>query len=299
MHKISLEKGEIYDYKLFKNIEFPEAWSIIEDNRGNLWIGTQFGLCRFNMNTSQTKIFTKVDGLPISSHQYNSVCKEKDGRLYFGGEGGFYSFHPDSIKTNTDVPPIVITDFRLFNKSVSVDTTKKAILTKNISYTRQIELRHNQHDLSFEFAALDYTLPLRNQYAYKLEGYQDEWVETDANNRVATYTNLDPGTYTFRVKGSNNDGVWNEEGASLTIIIHKPWWATSLAWFMYVLIFLGTVSGYIQWRTRRLRKEKIILEKKVNERTEELKAANTQLEVHQKEIEEVNTLLEEQKEELM
>jgi len=284
LHKISLEKGEIFDYKLFKSIEFPQAWSIIEDNHGNLWIGTQFGLCRFNMNTSQTKIFTKVDGLPISSHQYNSVCKEKDGRLYFGGEGGFYSFHPDSIKTNTDVPPIVITDFRLFNKSVRVDTAKKAILTKNISCTSRIELRHNQHDISFEFAALDYTLPLKNQYAYELEGYQDEWIETDANNRIATYTNLDPGTYTFRVKGSNNDGVWNEQGASLTIIIHKPWYGTNLAWCIYILAFLCVVGGYIRWRLWRLKKEKAELENQVQERTQQIEDQKNLLEVQNQQI---------------
>ena len=214
LYRIKLEKGEIIHYTLFKNKDVPEAWSIIEDNHDNLWIGTNYGLCRFNMNTGQVENFTKEDGVPISFHGYNSVCKDKDGRLYFGGGGGLYSFYPDSIKTNTDVPPIVITDFRLFKKSVRVDTTKNAILTKNITSTSRIELRYNQNDISFEFAALDYTLPLKNQYAYKLEGYQDEWIETDAGNRIATYTNLNPGKYVFRVKGSNSDGIWNEEGTS-------------------------------------------------------------------------------------
>jgi signal transduction histidine kinase/ligand-binding sensor domain-containing protein len=285
LHRINPGKGEIYNYKLFKNREFPQAGSIIEDNHGNLWIGTNFGLCRFNMNTGQVKNFTKDDGVSIDLHQLNAVCKDKDGRLYFGGFGGFYSFHPDSIKTNTDIPPIAITDFRLFNKSVSVDTTKKAILTKNISYTSRIELRHNQNDLSFEFAALDYTLPLRNQYAYKLEGYQDEWIETNADNRIATFTNLNPGKYVFRVKGSNNDGIWNEEGTFINIIIHPPFWRTIWAYIAYVVFFLLLLRGYIYWRTSSLRKEKLVLEKQVNERTEELH--------------EVNTLLEEQNEELM
>ena len=222
------------------------------------------------MNTGQAKSFTNDDGVPIYSHQPNAVCKDKDGRLYFGGFGGFYSFHPDSIKTNTYIPPVVITDFRLFNKSVSVDTTKKAILAKNISYTSRIELRHNQNDISFKFAALDYTLPSRNQYAYKLEGYQKDWVETDAKSRIATYTNLHPGTYTFRVKGSNNDGVWNEQGASLTIIIHKPWYGTNLAWGMYMLAFIGDCWGYIRWRLWRLKKEKLELEQQVVLRTHQI-----------------------------
>jgi signal transduction histidine kinase/ligand-binding sensor domain-containing protein len=299
LHRINLEGGKIHDFKLLKNIEFPEAWSIIEDNHGNLWIGTHFGLCRFNINTGQVKNFTKEDGLPISYHQYNSVYKDKDGRLFFGGNGGFYSFHPDSIATNTYIPPVIVTDFRLFNKSILVDTTKKAILTKNISCTSSIELRYNQNDLSFEFAALDYNLPLRNQYTYKLEGYQDEWIETGAYNRIASYTNLNPGKYVFRVKGSNSDGIWNEEGTFVNIIIHPPFWRTTLSYIIYGLLFLLFLRGYIYWRTRRLRKEKIILEKQVNERTEELKAANIQLEKHQEELHEVNTLLEEQKEELL
>lgn len=190
--------------------------------------------------------------------------------ICFGGTGGFYSFHPDSIKTNSSVPPVVITDLRLFNKSVVVDTSKKAILTRSISYTSQIELSYNQNDLSFEFAALDYNLPLKNQYAYKLEGYQDNWIETGAQSRVATYTNLSPGTYVFRVKGSNNDGLWNEKGASLTIVIHKPWWITTLAWSIYILILLGAIGGYIRWRLWHLEKEKLDLERQIHERTKQV-----------------------------
>jgi C4-dicarboxylate-specific signal transduction histidine kinase len=131
-------------------------------------------------------------------------------------------------------------------------------------------------------------------------------VETDEKNLIASFTNLDPGNYTFRVKGSNNDGVWNENGTFINIMIHPPFWKTKLAYIVYVVIFLLLLRGYIYWRTRRLRKEKLVLEKQVAERThtieeqkEELKATNTRLEEHQKEIEEVNTLLEEQKEELI
>ena len=284
LHRIDLEKTEILNYSLFENIDYPEAWSILEDNRDNLWIGTHFGLCRFNTKTGQVKNFTQEDGVPISIHEYNSAFKDKDSRLYFGGSGGFYSFHPDSIKTNPYIPPVVITDFRLFNKSVHVDTSKKAILIKNIAYTNLIELQYYQNDLSFEFAALDYTLPLRNQYAYKLEGYQDNWIEADAKNRIATYTNLDPGTYTFRVKGSNNDGVWNEEGTSLTIIIHKPWWGTTLAWCIYVLVFLGAIGGYMRWRLWRLKKEKLELERQIHERTQQIEEQKDLLEQQNQQI---------------
>ena len=284
LHRINIQERKIYDYNLNNNTSFPEALSIIEDCHDNLWIGTGSGLCKFDMITGEVKKFTTEDGVPISIHQAGSVCKDKDGWLYFGGVEGFYCFHPDSIKTNTVVPPVVITDFRLFKKSVSVDTVEDAILKKNISYTGKIELHHDQKDLSIEFAALDYTLPLRNQYAYKLEGYQNNWIETDAKNRVATYTNLDPGTYIFRVKGSNNDGFWNEEGTSLTIIIHKPWWGTTLSWCIYVLAFLCATAGYIRWRLWRLKKEKLQLERQIHERTQQVEEQKDLLELQNQQI---------------
>jgi signal transduction histidine kinase/DNA-binding response OmpR family regulator/ligand-binding sensor domain-containing protein len=278
LHRLDLEKAYIYNYRLFQNIDFPEAWSIQEDEHDNLWIGTHFGLCRFNTISGLVKVFTEKDGVPLTWHQYNSVLRDHNGRISFGGTGGYYSFHPDSIKTNNYIPPVVITDFRLFNKSVGVDNSRKAILTRSISYTSKIELDHDQNDISFEFAALDYNLPLKNQYAYKLEGYQDNWIETGAQNRLATYTNLSPGTYIFHVKGSNNDGLWNEEGTSLTIIIDKPWWSTAIAWIIYVLVFLGAVGGYVRWRLWRMKKEKIDLEHQIRERTKQVEEQRDLLE---------------------
>jgi signal transduction histidine kinase len=200
----------------------------------------------------------------------------------------------------------VITRFRLYNRAVPVSHAKHSILTNNIAYTDHIELSHKQHDISFEFAALDYSRPERNAYAYILEGFAKEWTKTSAANRIASFTNLRPGKYVFRVKGSNNDGIWNEEGASVTVVIHKPWWGTHFAWCMYTLAFISMVFSYISLRTRSLRKEKIVLEQQVSERTQkielqraELKSANTQLETKQKELQSVNLRLEEQKEELI
>ena len=288
LHRINLKDLEVKNYKLFENIEFPQACSIIEDEHSNLWIGTHKGLCRFNTETESIKIFDKNNGLPVSIHGFNTAFKEEDGVLYFGGNGGFYSFHPDSLKTNDSIPHVVITDFRLFNKSMKADTTKGSVLKKNISYTRLIELRHNQNDLSFQFAALDYNQPSKNQYVYKLEGYQKDWIGTDATNRIATYTNLDPGTYTFRVKGSNNDGVWNEKGASLLIIIRKPWWGTILAWFIYVVVFAGAAGGLIYRRLWKLKKEKLVLENQVNERTQQIEEQKGRILLQRDKLEEQN-----------
>lgn len=241
-----------------------------EKSAGSFWIGTHYGLCHFNKETEVVKVYTKEDGLPITIHGLNSVLRDVDGRLFFGGIGGFYDFHPDRFIVNNSLPPIVITDLLLFNESIKADTVRKAILDRNISYTESIELRYNQNDISIKFAALDYHQPLKNRYSYKLEGYQDEWIETDASNRIAHYTNLNPGKYIFKVKGSNSDDVWNEQGTSLTIHIHRPWWTTSLAWILYFVILLSAIGGFIYWRLLRLEKEKRVLENLVRNRTREI-----------------------------
>jgi signal transduction histidine kinase/DNA-binding response OmpR family regulator/ligand-binding sensor domain-containing protein len=270
LHRINLKTHETRSYELFAGIEFPGLRSIIGDDHYHLWIGTTNGLCRLDIRTGKVKVFGKDDGVPITMHDVSSVYKDQGGRLYFGGIGGFYSFHPDSFKTNDSVPTIVITQMRLFNKPVSVDTSATSILKKNISYTRSIQLKHSEHDLSFEFASLDYNQSFKNKYAYKLEGYQKDWIETDAKNNIAHYTNLSPSTYTFRVKGSNNDGVWNDTGTSLTIVIHPPWWATTLARVLFGVLFIVALVGFVRWRLWRLRDEKDALEKLVRIRTEEI-----------------------------
>ncbi|MBN1790398.1 MAG: hypothetical protein JW830_07880 [Bacteroidales bacterium] len=259
--------------------------SIEEDNHGCLWLSGTDGLSMMDPATYVIKTFNESNGLPKVKHWSKLSFKDKTGRIYFGGLGSFYRFNPDDLHKNNNVPVVVITDLRLFNKSVRVDSARKAILTRNIAYTTEIHLKYNQNDVSFTFAALDYNDPMKNKYAYMLEGYQKEWIYTNASNRMATYTNLNPGQYVFRVRGSNNDGIWNEEGTSIRIFIHPPFWKTAIAYIVYAVLFLLMLRGYIFWRMQRIRKEKEILEKQVNDRTEE--------------IQEVNTLLEEQKEELM
>ena len=271
LHSIDPASGKIKSYEIFDRLFYGKIVCITEDNHDNLWIGSDIGLFRFNKPTGKIKKFTwEDDGLPIHAHARNSFVKDKNGRIFAAGTGGFYSFHPDSMKTNTAIPRIVITDFRLNKKSVPVNAVDKPILTKNISYTGEIELDHDQNDLEFEFAALDFTDPMKNLYAYKLEGYKDEWVQTNASNRVATFTNLSPGTYTFYVRGSNNDGVWNEKATSLRIIIHKPWWGTTFAWILYILMFAGAIAAFIWWRLSALERDKMKLEIEVKERTYEI-----------------------------
>ena len=224
---------------------------ILGDDEGNLWLSTGKGLSKFNPQTETFRNYDVSDGL--QGNEFDGVkayFKSKTGEMFFGGLNGFNAFYPDQVKDNPHIPPIVITDFKKFNQSVKLDTA--------ISATKQIKLSYKDRFFGFEFAALDYTNPQKNQYAYKLEGFDKDWIYS-GTRRYASYTNLDGGTYIFRVKGSNNDGVWNEEGTSLKIIITPPPWKTWWAYTLYVVALVGAVLGYVQWRTRAQAKENALL----------------------------------------
>ena len=226
-------------------------FGILEDDNGNLWLGTNRGISKFDPFTETFKNFDKSDGLVSGSyHMYGAPCKSGD-LLFFGSQDGLTMFSADKIEENLSVPDIVIHDFKIFNKSVMPGMN--APIKKSILWSDAIVLEHEQNVFSFEFAALDYHNPQKNKYAYIMEGVDPDWVYTDASRRFASYTNLDPGDYIFRVKGSNNDGIWNEEGTSIKVIILPPWWRTNWAYAVYTLIFaltLYTLRTYDQKRQR-------------------------------------------------
>ena len=248
---------------------------ILEDDHGNLWISTNKGISKFlngiNRPANPTFINYDVgDGLQGNEFRPRSLCKGEGGKMYFGGTNGFNVFHPDSIKANPKTPPIVITGLLLFNKDVPIGT-KDSPLKKHISVADQITLSYKHSVITFEYAALNFIAPEKNQYAYMLEGFDKDWNYV-GNKREATYTNLNPGNYVFRVKGSNNDGVWNEKGASLRIIITPPFWQT--IWFrliMIALIILAIYSIYLV-RVRNIVAYGRKLERKVAERTKDLES---------------------------
>jgi len=275
--KLDFKNDVIQGYDLSEEHEFLEARSIIEDDHGYFWIGTQYGLFRFSGETGESRIFTEEDGLPISIHGLNSASRRKDGRIVYGGIGGFYEFHPDSLRINLVPPQVAITAMQVFDEQTSAEKSEKTVMNRNVSYATSIDLKYNQNDFTIEFVSLDYHKRLKSKFAYKLEGFQDEWMETDVSNRLALYTKLKPGKYTFRVKASNGDQVWNEEGASLTIIVHKPWWTNTPAWISYSVLFIFLVWGFVRWRLWRLRKEKLELEFTVKHRTEEIKAQKREI----------------------
>jgi signal transduction histidine kinase/CheY-like chemotaxis protein/ligand-binding sensor domain-containing protein len=266
---------------------------IQNDNRGNLWISTNAGISRFNIKSRE---FINYDGLDGSEFRRGASYKV-DGKIYFGGVNGFNVFIPDSIKSNRYLPPVKITDFQIFNKSV-VPGAEDSPLKKTISTTTDLILNYDQSVFSFEFAALNFTLPGKNKYAYKLEGFDKDWNYVGKNRR-ATYTNLDPGKYTFRVIGSNNDGLWNEEGVTLRIYIKPPFWKTW--WFKSSLFLVVAVGMYslIRIKMVNLRGQKSILEQQVKVRTAEVLAQKTQLEDQAKDLLALNEEQQSLNEELM
>ena len=219
---------------------------ITEDEQGNLWISTSNGLTRFNPETYAYKKYNTGDGLQGEEFEANACLKTRDGEMYFGGVNGFNSFYAASIGTNPYVPPVYITGFQLFNQKMSPGL-QGSPLQRDISLTQEIRLTYKQSTFSFNFAALNYTIPENNQYAYKMEGLDKDWNYVGKERR-SVYTNLGPGEYTFRVRASNNDGVWNEAGASVRVIITPPFWLTP--WFIGLLAVLGLGGLYAFYRHR-------------------------------------------------
>ncbi len=218
---------------------------ILEDKTGGLWLGTKKGLSRFDPKTETFRNYEVSDGLQGDEFT-GSYFQGPDGEMFFGGANGFNAFFPEKIQDNPYVPPVAITSFKIFNKPVAVGV--KSVLTKAISYIDALTLSYRDSVFSFEFAALSYADSRKNRYRYKLENLEPGWNEVGSGQRLATYTNLDPGKYVFRVQGSNSDGVWNEAGVSLPIVITPPWWKTN--WFR--ALFAATVVTLL-WAAYRFR----------------------------------------------
>jgi signal transduction histidine kinase/ligand-binding sensor domain-containing protein/CheY-like chemotaxis protein len=261
---------------------------ILEDDHGNLWISSNDGLTRASIDTVNGSLklefrnYDVQDGLQSKVFNRWAFFKSNTGEMYFGGINGFNVFHPDSIKDNSAVPPVEITDFLVFNKPVAIGA-KDSPLKKHISQTDTLVLNYDQSLFTFRFVALNYIYGEKSQYAYMLEGFDKDWNYIGTERR-ATYTNLDPGEYLFKVKASNNDGVWNETGSSIHIVILPPWWKTLLFRIILVVFLLAGSVTFYRVRLNKLKKEQQDLESKIKERTMELSEANALLEERKEEI---------------
>ncbi len=214
---------------------------VSEDDHGFLWLNTNKGISKFNPDLGRFRNFDVSHGLELASDVYYGwAFRAGNGEMVFGGANGFTRFHPDSVKENRFIPPIVLTSFRIFDKPCPLPP--------------EIRLPHNENFISFTFAALSFVSPERNQYAYMMEGVDKEWVYS-GTRRYASYPNLAPGNYLFRVKGSNNEGLWNETGTSIAIVISPPWWKTTWAYLFYGVVLIGL--AYYTWslQVRRLGKK--------------------------------------------
>jgi len=244
-------------------------YDIERDRTGYLWMTTENGLIGFNPSTVDTSANSKIQikqYLPFEKVHRLDIYKDQSGIIYVGsrlGSGnGYFSFHPEDISKNSNTPPIVMTSFTVRNKTVELDTA--------ITLKRNLTLSYNENYFSFEFAALDYTDPDQNQYVYMLEGIDEDWIYS-GNRRFANYTGVPPGDYTFRAKGSNSDGYWNEEGTSISITIYPPPWLTWWAYSLYTLLLIGLIYAWRRYDLKRQRlKQQFELEHVESEKLKEL-----------------------------
>ena len=269
---------------------------LVLDSMGNLWVTTNKGLGKFSIHRDQREIYTREDGLQSNEFFYKSAMRTRDGRIFVGGTNGFNLIYPDKIQKNTRVPEVLITGLNIFNEPVRVGAVGSP-LKQHITETDKIRLRHDQSVLTFFFSVMDFTIPEKNQYAYMMENFDEDWIYA-GKTRQATYTNLDPGRYVFRVRGSNNDGIWNREGDSLYITVQPPWWES--IWFRIaaIIFIVGLLVGFYYLRMGQLRRQKSRLMEMVEERTAVIEEKNVMLQFQADELSEINTTLEERQQQI-
>lgn len=258
---------------------FNSVSVINEDSAGRIWIGTDRGMSRLDPKTMKLRNFRTGDMLPGKEFANIQTRGMIDGKFVLSLKDGLAVFNPGDLDDDANAPIVHIENIRYNNPGAN-----DSLATQVIAAGYQLlELAHNQNSVTFNYVGLHYEDPANNTYAYMLEGYDKQWVQA-GTNRTVTYTNLPPGTYTFKVKAANSSGVWNDTGDSIKITVNAPWWVRWWAWVLYVLALGAVIYYYIDYRSRQLQIENQLLEEKVDERTNELQVANTELSEHQEEI---------------
>ena len=254
--------------------------AILEDGEesdpvaGNLWITTGRGLSKLDRERDSFQNLSISDGVPTANFNRGGIQVDS-GELLMASSDGVIEFEPDALRDDEYVPPVVFTDFLLADQAVKIGV--ESPLSSAIDLAEAIELSYADNIVSFEFAALNYGAPDQNRYRYRLEGFEETWTEVDSTRRLVTYTDLNPGQYVFRVTGSNGDGVWNEAGRQIALVITPPWWATGAFRIGILLLAVGLVFGVYWLRVRAIESRRRVLETQVAERTQELVSTNEQL----------------------
>ncbi len=254
--------------------------AITEDDKGSLWVSHKRGISQLDKKTFQIRNYSIQDGLQSNEFYDGSVYKNKLAKiLYFGGNNGFNSFQPDSITNEFTLPEVVLTELQILNKTIEVnqESNGRIVLQKPLYLSSEISLTHNDKSFSIEFAALHYSNTAGNKYAYKLEGFDKDWIYTDATRRMVSYSNLEPGNYVFMVKASNSDGIWNPNPKTLKITVLPAFWASNWAYLFYFLVFAGLLYAFYYYAIRYTKlRSKLSYESIIHDR--EIRMQNSKIE---------------------
>ncbi|RTE52792.1 hybrid sensor histidine kinase/response regulator [Arenibacter aquaticus] len=250
------ETDSLVWYDRLKGLEEENVCSITQSLDGNIWVGGNAGLSKFDREKEVFTSYSTDDGLLSNDFNINASFRDEQGNIYFGSYQGVNYFNPSKVITNTNKTSLYLSDFRLFNEKV-LPTQEGSPLKKVISETDSIVLSHDQSVFTLEYSGINFTRPEKNEFAYYLEGYEESWNYV-GKKRSATYTNLDPGNYTFKLKAANNDGLWNDTPLTLSITVLSPWWKTTWALGMYIALFLFGVYLLNKLTQARIREKQII-----------------------------------------
>jgi signal transduction histidine kinase/CheY-like chemotaxis protein/ligand-binding sensor domain-containing protein len=265
LNRFDTRTGTVERFNTGDGLPNDVVYGVLSDADGRLWMSTNKGLSRFDRPTKVFRNFTVGDGLQSNEFNRYAYAKDASGRLWFGGINGFNYFDPGRLTEDSTAVPVLLTGVRLINKPVDFRDPNSP-LREPAYLSKGMTIPHDANMVTFEFATLEFASPGMHHYRYKLEGFDPDWINS-GTDRTAIYTNLDPGSYTFRVQGDNHDGVWNTKGAAFTLAVLPPWWLTWWAWALYVATVAGAIIAYIRLRTAGLKRQRALLEQTVAERT--------------------------------
>jgi signal transduction histidine kinase/DNA-binding response OmpR family regulator/ligand-binding sensor domain-containing protein len=280
LNKLNKQTGQCEHFTTAQGLPDNVVYGVLADEEGYLWLSTNRGLSRFDPRQEVFRSYKAGDGLQATEFNTGAFFKnETTGKLFFGGVNGVTAFFPDQIKPDPFVPPVHITGLKIQSEKVGIgqalEDGQTPILKASIASTDRIDLDWHQNHVTLEFTALDFTIPEKNQYQYRMSAVDREWVRA-GNDRSVTYANLVPGEYLFEVKGSNSSGVWNEKPARLRIVIHPPWWRTTWAYAVYLLLFSGAIIALYRFQLNRNKlRNQLAFEQKEAERLSELDRIKT------------------------